>query len=141
MRLLPKIAPVLAAVAVATLAISGATSAKPGGGPIKVICVNRDLSRVTFEQSPRSCILLARQGGASEQIELSSMKWKQWGGARARGTGKFGDPNATPAKVTLSKPATVCGHLAYTRSKVRTPEIPGLGQSLLRTLFRTCETG
>jgi hypothetical protein len=126
---------------VALLGVSSAAGvASEARGPVVVGCTSQDLDRFTVEEAPSRCILLTKPyHGAVGTSRLSSMQWKHWGHARVRGNGEFGSGSTkTPAKVTLSKPVTVCGVRVYTKFRLRTPEVPGLGEGASGPLVHSC---
>lgn len=142
MRRVSQLTLVIVLVWIAAPATGAVRNAGRGGTPITVACSNRGMDRFTFDQAPRRCLLVTREGGDPTivigTIELGSMKWKHWGRAHTKGKGEFGWSNGTPVEVTLSKPISMCDRRVYTKVKVRTPELPGLGSRASGTLLHNC---
>jgi len=81
-----------------------------------------------FRAEPGRCVFIAA-GAVDFPIppsfavqQIIKIKWKKWGGGRAKGRGKgytTARPQPIPVTVTLSKPRKKCGHRAYTKAKFK----------------------
>lgn len=89
----------------------------------QILCVDGSGSEYRRKQEPRQCAIF-NDGITAGGVNLKRLNWNNWGSERARANGvecSFHLPcQDIPAKVKAYRRRERCGHLVYTRIKVRT---------------------
>jgi endoglucanase len=100
---------------------AGAPTPAPKAPPTVIPCLNRAFDEYVLLSQPRSCADYAYEGTQGGGVNLSDIRWSNWGGDEAQGTAieqGFHLPfSHIPARISAVRPVQACGERVYSELK------------------------